>query len=116
MKKLFAVLMAGVVLLGGSMVYAGGACCAGGDSAKADKAMGCSSDVMSKLNLTDDQKTKVAALKADCMKGGCNAESREKFTKGMKDILTADQYTQWQAACQKVTKGECPMHKSDSKS
>jgi len=96
MKKLFAVMMVGAMMIGGSMAFAGGACCSGGDgAAKADKMMGCNSDTMAKLNLTDDQKTKVAALKADCMKNGCNAEARTKFSTGMKDILTADQLTQW---------------------
>ncbi len=114
MKKFVGFALMGAMLLGGSMVYAGGACCSGhGDSAKA---MGCGSDTLSKLNLTPDQQKKVDALVAECSKGKCTPEARDNFTKAMKDILTADQFTQWQAAIAKASKGECPMHKSDTKS
>ncbi len=113
MKKFVGFALLGAMLLGGSMVYAGGACCSGhGDT----KAMGCSSDTLSKLNLTPDQQKKVDALVAECSKGKCTPETRANFTKAMKDILTADQYNQWQAAVAKASKGECPAHKSDTKS
>ena len=85
MKKFVGFALLGAMLLGGSMVYAGGACCAGkGDSAKS---MGCSSDTLSKLNLTEDQQKKVDALVAECTKGKCTPEARANFTKAMKDIL-----------------------------
>ncbi len=115
MRRLFATMIAGAMLAGGSIVYADGACCAGhGDSAKGDKAMTCN-DTFSKLNLTEDQKSKLAALKADCMKTGCTPESRDKFMKGLKQILTADQYSQFQSACEKAAKAGCPMAQTEAK-
>jgi Spy/CpxP family protein refolding chaperone len=118
MKKLMALTLAGTMLLGGSMVYAGGACCPSkaNKAAKTEKAVNCGDETFSKLNLSDEQKKKVEALRAECKKDGCTASMHEKFTKSMKEILTADQYTQWESECQKVSKGSCPMKKDEPKS
>ena len=67
MIKLIASSLAALVLLGLAPVYAGGdGCCMKG---KAGAMSGCT-DILSKLNLTPDQQTKIAALKADCEKTG----------------------------------------------
>lgn len=121
MKRILSLMVAAVVLMGGSMAFAGGACCASkGDAkdAKAEKSAGCSSDTLSKLNLTDEQKKKVDALKAECVKDGeCSEANHAKFMKGLKEILTADQIAQCKAACEKDDKSGCPMlKKDDSKS
>lgn len=117
MKRILSLLVAGVVLMGGSMAFAGGACCAskdGAKDAKTDKSVGCSGETLSKLNLTDEQKKKVEALKAECTKdGGCSEGNHAKFMKGLKEILTADQLAQCKAACEKDGKSGCPMMKKD---
>jgi hypothetical protein len=116
MKKLIALTLAGTMLLGGSMVYAGSACCpAKSKEAKAGKDAYCS-DVLSKLNLTDDQKKKVAALREECDKGGCTEAGKGKYYQGLKEILTPEQLTQCKSECEKVNKSACPFMKSDPKS
>ena len=53
------------------------------------------------LNLTADQKTKIEAWQAECMKDGCTKESRHKFLQQAKGILSADQFTKLKAECKK---------------
>lgn len=117
MKKLFAFLVATAVIAGAVSVYAGGACCA----AKADKAKmsaAGNSDVCgeltAKLNLTDDQKAKLSALKEECKKATSTSECREMMSKGLEKILTPEQLAQHKAECEKMSKA-CTM-KSDKKS
>ncbi len=87
-------------------------CCKKGDKAeKADKAMcrsgGCPmTTACEKLNLTDEQKAKVEALKAEIMK-----DMQEKCMKGMESILTPEQFAQFKEACEK----SCPMKKECTK-
>lgn len=117
MKRLFSFMVAGAVLVGGSSVFGGSACCASGKvsaEAKEAKAGGCG-DLLSKLNLTEQQKTKIAELKATCDKEGCTQETHAKFMKGLKEILTAEQIAQCKAECAKTAKGGCPMAQDESK-
>lgn len=114
MKRMIGLILAAVMLTGASVVYAGGACCPAGKDAKAVKKDGCG-DAFSKLNLTEDQKKKLAALKSECDKAGCSEESRAKFMSGVKGILTEEQLAQCKAECEKSSKGGCPMMKGDSK-
>jgi hypothetical protein len=51
------------------------------------------------LNLTPDQKSKIEAWQADCMKAGCTKESRKTFLKQAKGILSAEQFAQLKAQC-----------------
>jgi hypothetical protein len=53
------------------------------------------------LNLTPDQKTKIEAWQADCVKAGCTKESRKTFLKQAKGILSAEQFAQLKAQCKK---------------
>jgi hypothetical protein len=53
------------------------------------------------LNLTADQKTKIEAWQAECMKDGCTKESRHKFLQQAKGILSADQFAKLRAECKK---------------
>ena len=84
----------GAALLLVSPAFAGGeACCGGG----ASKTMACAS--FANLNLSADQKAKLNAWQADCMKAGCTKESRAAFLKRAKGILSADQYAKLKAKC-----------------
>jgi len=88
-----------VAMLMASNAFAGDhACCAKGAS-KAD-AMACVN--LATLNLTADQKAKIEAWQADCMKAGCTKESRKTFLKQAKEILSADQFAQLKAQCKKT--------------
>jgi hypothetical protein len=55
------------------------------------------------LNLTPDQKTKIEAWQADCMKAGCTKESRQTFLSRAKAILSAEQFAQLKGQCKKTT-------------
>jgi hypothetical protein len=56
---------------------------------------------LSTLNLTADQKTKIEAWQAECMKDGCTKESRHKFLQQSKGILSAEQFAKLKAECKK---------------
>lgn len=111
MKKLIGLLIAAAVVAGVTMPRAqGDGCSSCGTSAGAK---GCplsgKSDVLGKLNLNDEQKARVAALKEECEKAGRTPEAREKFCKSLESVLTAEQLTVWKAACEKAKQGGgCP--------
>jgi Spy/CpxP family protein refolding chaperone len=104
MKRL--VVLVAVLVIGAQASFANCGKCPG-DKAKADKkAASCPS--MDKLNLTAEQKTKVEALCGECKKGSCDKTAEKKLQAGMKEILTADQYKQWNELCQaQSAKGGC---------
>jgi hypothetical protein len=105
MKRLLAVAVVAVMVGSAAAVYAGEGCC-GGMSAKGAS---CSSDSFSKLNLTGDQKTKIEALKQDCLRATSRSEFHQMFGAGLERILTPEQLTQWQSHCDGATKSSaCP--------
>jgi Spy/CpxP family protein refolding chaperone len=117
-KQVLSMMLAGAVLFGGSAVYAGSACCPASKKAKTEAKAGKEGscvDVLSKLNLSDEQKKKVEALRADCDKEGCSETSKVKFTKGLKEILTPEQIAACKTECEKMDKSACPFMKGDSK-
>ena len=120
MKRLFSLVAASALILGAASVYAdGGGCCAAGKMSS--KGAACT-DMMGKLNLTDAQKAKIAALKDQTTRAATStSEAHAMMNKGMAQILTPEQFTQWQSNCEKATKtssgtGECPFMKSMKKS
>jgi hypothetical protein len=56
------------------------------------------------LGVNAEQKAKLEAWQADCTKAGCTAESRAKFLKQAKGILSADQYSKLKTECDKSAK------------
>src|SRR5207249_1736404 len=98
MIKITTTALVAITMLTASSVFAGDkACCAKGVS-KAD-AMACVN--LATLNLTPDQKAKIEAWQAECVKVGCTRESRKTFLKQAKGILSAEQFTQLKAQCKK---------------
>ena len=116
MKHIIGIVVAVILLAGAATVRAGDGCCSKKDAkTNIEKKAGCG-DMFSKLNLTDDQKTKLAALREECDKTGCTQTSHGKFMEGVKSILTPDQLTQWKADCEKARQGaSCPYMKSTAK-
>jgi hypothetical protein len=92
-------LVAAATLIASSAFAADKACCAKGVS-HADKTA-CAD--LAALNLTPDQKAKIEAWQAECLKAGCTKESRQTFLKQAKGILSAEQFVQLKAACKKST-------------
>ena len=114
MKRFVTLLAVAVMVVGVQGAFANcGKCPAGKDKASM-KGSACPS--MSKLNLTPEQKTKVDALFAECQKGKCDAAAKDKMQASLKEILTADQFTQWTAECKAMSgKGTCCAAKKSEK-
>src|SRR4051812_47669492 len=100
-KNIGTALVAAALLSGGSL-FAGEkgehACCAKNASHASGGKM-CAD--FASLGVNADQKSKLEAWQADCMKGGCTKEARADFLKKSKDILSADQYAKLKAQCDK---------------
>ena len=97
MIKILGTSVVAAAMLIASPAFAGGkACCAKNASNQA----ACAN--LATLNLTPDQKTKIEACQADCVKAGCTKESRQTFLKQAKGILSAQQFAQLKAQCQKT--------------
>jgi Spy/CpxP family protein refolding chaperone len=112
MKKFYVLAVAAALLVGAASVYADGGCCASGKMKSSAKSGACS-DAFGKLNLSDEQKAKVTALKDECQKATSTSERREMMTKGMQNILTPEQFAQWKSACDAGMKsGACSTMKS----
>jgi hypothetical protein len=85
-------------MLAASSAFAGDhACCAKG----ASKAQSMACVNLVSLNLTPDQKTKIEAWQAECMKSGCTKESRQTFLSQAKGILSPRQFAELKAQCKK---------------
>ncbi|HEY2125083.1 MAG TPA: hypothetical protein VGG94_06430 [Chthoniobacterales bacterium] len=95
----FAIIAAAALAVSGAFAgdMAGGkGCCAKG-VVNADGKPMCAD--LAALKLNDDQKSKIEAWSAECMKGGCTRESRHKFMQQAKGILTAEQFAKLKAEC-----------------
>jgi|SRR6267143_1168755 len=92
-KTTLALLAAGA--LATSALAGGAPCCAG--NASSDGKANCMT--FASLNITANQKAKLEAWQAECMKGGCTKESRAGFMKKAKTILSADQYAELKSKC-----------------
>lgn len=105
MKKILSLIIAAIVATG-TVAWANCGACPG-DKAKAEAPAKCAGTAaLGKLNLTDEQKAKVADLQKECAKATSKAECRQKCAEGLKSILSDEQYKQWEAACQPA---QCPM-------
>lgn len=89
------------VALMASPVFAGDQACCAKNASNNSKAM-CTD--FASLNVNADQKSKLEAWQAECMKAGCTKESREKFMHQAKKILSADQYAKLKEQCEKSKK------------
>ena len=72
-------------------------CCAG--EASADGKANCMT--FASRNITADQKAKLEAWQAECMKGGCTKQTRAAFMEKAKTILSPDQYAKLKSKCDK---------------
>jgi len=91
-----ALVMAGMLMA--SSAFAGEhACCA--KAASNSGSMACIN--LTTLHLTVDQKAKIEAWQAECMKAGCTKQSRQTFLGRAKGILSAEQFAQLKAQCNK---------------
>src|SRR6266487_5192510 len=99
MTKITTIALVAAAMLTASSALAGDkACCARG-AANAGS-MACVN--LATLNLTPDQKAKIEAWQADCMKAGCTKESRQTFLSRARGILSAEQFAQLKGQCKKT--------------
>ena len=98
MIKITTTALLAVGMLMASSAFAGDkACCA---KRAANAGVACVN--LATLNLTADQKTRIEAWQAECMKAGCTKESRQTFLSRAKTILSAKQFAQLRAQCKKT--------------
>jgi hypothetical protein len=99
MIKITATTLVAAALLAASSAFAGDhACCAKGASNA--QSMACVN--LASLNLKPDQKTKIEAWQAECLKAGCTKQSRETFLTHAKGILSVEQFAQLKAQCKNM--------------
>ncbi len=107
MKRVFGLMLAVLVLTAAVRVVAEEKTCPAGAKAEG-KGKACCEGVFSKLNLTDDQKAKIAAVQEGCKGTSCPVTRKQKMETELKNILTPEQFKQWQDACTEATaKGAC---------
>jgi hypothetical protein len=94
-------LMAAALLAAGTAFAGDKAACCAKTAANKDKAA-CAD--FASLGVTADQKSKLEAWQSDCFKAGCTKESKAKFLRQAKGILSADQYARVKAECDKAGK------------
>lgn|ERR1022692_1371447 len=112
MSKALGYALAAVLLMAGASVYADGGCCAGMSKSSAQGGC-CSSDMLSKLNLTPEQKAKIESLKADTRRATSTSEMHAMFSAGLEKILTPEQFAQWGTHSGNAMKsGGCPFMNS----
>jgi hypothetical protein len=123
MSKRLSVFVAAIVAMGFA-TWVQAQCCKGKMSGSAGAKMDISEcPVMSKLNLTDEQKVKVQALCDTCNQAGCTKDAWDQMSKELEPVLTSEQWTQFKAACEemkakgmcgpKAGKSGCPMKPSE---
>ena len=100
MIKIIGTAAVAAALLIATPAFAGGACCA--KSASTTKTEACAD--FDSLKVNANQKSKLVAWQSECMKAGCTKESRAKFLKQAKGILSADQYAKLKTECAKASK------------
>lgn len=94
MKMTISAVVTATVLLASPVFAEDHACCAKGVSH--DK-VACVN--FASLDLKADQKSKLEAWQAECMKAGCTKESKARFLKQAKGILSAEQYAKVKEMC-----------------
>jgi hypothetical protein len=117
MIKLFSAAIAAGMLLVGVNAFADSDCCKGcaAKGCDADNKTACGG-LPDGLELSKDQKSKIAALKAKCDKAGCTPEAKQKFVEGLRKVLTADQLAKCKELCAKQGVTDCPLDASEARS
>ena len=105
MKKTLGILIASIALVSLNAFAHCGKC--PGDKPVATKAAVCPMSGAG-LNLTEEQKTKIAALKQECAKATSTSDCKAKCAAGMEKILDAEQFKAWKEAAAKCGDA-CPL-------
>ncbi|HMP74657.1 MAG TPA: hypothetical protein PKE12_00025 [Kiritimatiellia bacterium] len=100
MKRMIVAL---AVLLAAGVVssWAGGACCPAGGKAKAEKQVSACTSALSGVELTDDQKAKIATIEAACKEAGSTVDACAKSKDEIRSVLTEEQRAKFDAKMDK---------------
>jgi hypothetical protein len=90
--KALAFLAAG--MFAASSAFAGDHCA---KTASNEAKAGCDM-TFAKLSLSQEQKSKMEQIAADCHKGGCNEATMAKMDREAQKVLSKDQYATWKAS------------------
>lgn len=94
--KALAFLAAGMFAAGSAFAgEKGGDCCA--KTASNEAKAGCDM-TFANLSLSQEQKTKMEQLAADCHKGGCNEATMAKMDREAEKVLSKEQYATWKSS------------------
>lgn len=104
MNKFLLVAIAGAFAAGSAFGGNRDACCSKDQMKQVKNEMSCVS--FANLNLNADQKAKLQAAEADCMKAGCTEQSHARFLEQAKSVLTAEQYATLKKECGSGHKGK----------
>jgi hypothetical protein len=98
--------VATLLVVGTVASWAGGACCPAGGKAKEKASVSACSKALSGVELTEDQKAKIAEIEAACKAEGSTVEACAKSMESIRAVLNDDQRAQFDAkAGKKAAKG-----------
>ena len=99
-------MVAGLMAVAGS-AYAGSACCSAKGKGKAADSV--CAKATAGLELTEEQKAKIAGIEAECQSAGSTEDSCRKAKGEIRDVLNDEQKVQFDAAWDKnsAKKGSC---------
>lgn len=109
MKKSMIVVFVAALVAGSASAWAGGSCCPAGKASKGGAEASMCSKVTAGLNLTEEQKARLAEIESACQAAGSTPEACAKSREEIRGMLTDDQKAQFDAAWEKMTKkgGSC---------
>jgi Spy/CpxP family protein refolding chaperone len=93
-------LVAGLVGVA-AYAWAGSACCASGKGKAKEAGLSACAEITATLNLSEEQKTKIADIEAACKAEGSTPEACAKSRDDIRALLTDDQKAQFDAAWEK---------------
>lgn len=106
MKKL--ILIATIIASAAVASWAGGACCPGGKSKATSKSYdNACTRPLAGMELTEEQKAKIAEIEAACKAEGCSKAACDRAAAQIREVLTDDQRQQYDAKYSKASKKDC---------
>ena len=103
MKKIMLVAALVVAAVVAGQAWAGGSCC---PMSKKASESACSK-ALSGIELTAEQQTQINAIEAECKAEGSTKEACSKSMEKIRNVLTEEQRTKFDASCEKGKKEGC---------